>query len=215
MSATNLYGPIVTVTQVEQGVAAGIEKWIDAYLGEMERIEGYEPDTIERPRGVISVSEFAKWPEDQLPLILILSPGTESVKKREDGRHEATWLIGVQTIVRDLDQESSRQLAGAYAGAIRAAVVQHKRLKSAAYPEGFGSAVEWVGESYTDIAFNETRTLATARVILSVTVEDVVRRTAGPRIVPPDPSSDPGQWPALVPPVKINVHSEPLDEVFA
>lgn len=215
MSDTNRYGRIVSGHMVEMAVKAALEYWIDDYLGEMERLEGYKPGAIERPRGVVTASEFAKMPEDQVPCILVISSDAANTKKHQQGKYEATWAVGVAPIVSDVDEIETRQLAQTYAAACRAALVQHGGLRSLLHPTGFGCHLQWVGEGYTDKAFNTTRTLETARAIFAVTVEDVVTQEAGPREPTGKPSEDPGPWPALVPPVHVVVDPQKLDsEVF-
>lgn len=200
MSATNVYGVSIAASQVEKLIVGSLEDWLPYYLGERERLDGYAAGDLPAPMGYVRASEFAKWPEDSLPVVLVMVAGTAKVRKRDDGKHEAEWTVGVAPIVKDLSQGDSRDLATSYAAAIRDAIVQHKRLKSTAHPAGMEGSVEWRGDDYTDLAFDSTRTLGTARVIFSVTVDNVVSATAGPRELPTEPPSvDPGPWPPMAP----------------
>lgn len=198
MSATNVYGALVSAGQVERRIIGSLEDWLPFYLGEMERLDGYDPGSLPVPVGYVRASEFAKWPEDALPVMLVMAAATSKVRKGQDGQHEAEWTVGVAPIVKDQSQGDSRDLATTYAAAVRGAVVQHKRLKSKAHPDGIEGSVEWLGEAYTDLAFDSTRTLGTARVIFSVTLDNVVSAAAGPRELPSTPPSiDPGDWPGV------------------
>lgn len=207
MSNTNIYGPLVSAKQVEKPIIGALKDWLPYYLGEMERLDGYPPGALVVPEGYVTASEFAKWPEDSLPVVLVMAANTSRVKKRGDGDHEAEWTVGIAPIVKDQSALESRDLANTYAAAIRGAVVQHKRLKSTEYPDGIEGSVEWLGEAYTDLAFDTTRTLGTSRAIFSVTLENVVSAEAGPRELPtPPPSTDPGDWPPMAPGYpKVNV----------
>jgi hypothetical protein len=208
MSEANLYGRIVTPNQVEQAMAACVGEWINDYLGELERIEGYDVGVLARPKGTITASEFAKWPEDQVPLILVLSSGLGGAPRRArgNGSYEAGWTVAVCAIVSDITEEATRRLAGAYAGAIRAAVMQHKMLTSSLYPDGFASFLTWRDEKYGDIPFADTRTLDSCRVVFNVGVENVVTEQAGPR----EPSAAPGEDPGPLPTVKeVDITVEP------
>lgn len=199
VSDSNIYEAIVTPTMVERAVKATLADYISDYLGELERVEGYAVDQIARPAGIITSSEFAKWDGDQLPLILIVSPGLDGkpVKRTGDGAHEAAWSVTVAAIVSDVDEIETRRLMGAYAGAIRAALVQHKALRSTLHPQGFAQFVAWTDESYSDIPFADTRALDSCRVVFSVGVESVVTQMAGPRAPSSTPGVDPGDWPAV------------------
>lgn len=194
----NLFGQIVTPGMVERAVAASISEWIDTYLAEIERLEQYDPGVIQRPLDVINASEFEKWPEDQIPVVLVMNTGLAgNPVRRTEGRWDASWLIGVSPVVSDTDHASSRALAMAYIAALRVGLMQHRKLRSSMYPNGFSTAVRWRGEDYTDLQFGATRTLGTAHCILEVLVENVMTDQGGPRSVLPNPTADPGNWPPI------------------
>lgn len=214
MSDANLYGPIITGGLVERGVRDFLveprgtfnRSWLDAYLGEIERVEGYDPGSIERPKGVVTSAEFEKWPEDQLPVILVISPGIgPDPIRRGDSAYEATWTVAVAPIVSDQGDVETRRLALAYAAAVRSAMLQHKSLG------GFASNLVWRGEGYNDLPFDDARTLGAGRVIFDVTVADVVREQAGPVEPPADPTVDPGPWPDATA-VDTTAHPIPITE---
>lgn len=199
MSASNIYGEIWSKQAVEKRLIASIDDWITYYLGEQERIDGWEANAIERPRGVIRMTDLAKWPEDQIPLIVV-SCGTALPAKHENGRWQATFPMTVGIIVSDLSRESSRDLADSYAAAVRGAVLQHKRLKSVAYPEGIDGSVEWSAESDNPLATSDSSTLAASAVSFAVTINNAVTTAAGPRTIPTEPPDvDPGDWPVVKP----------------
>lgn len=194
--APNLFKQIVTPGMVERAMAAAVELWIDTYLGQIERIEGYDPGQIERPRGVITRSEFDKWPEEQIPLIVVMTSGLAGKPERHaQGNYHASWAVGVASIVSDIDQENTRQLSLAYAAAVRSLVLQHKMLKSATWPDGFANGTSWEDETYSDMPSLKERSISAARVIFSVGVDDVVTEYAGPREPLSPAAVDPGNWP--------------------
>lgn len=196
------FGKIISAKAVEQAVAASLNIWISDYLGELERVEGYTPNAIQRPRGVITSSEFSKWPEDQIPVVVILNLGLAGKPERHaDGKYDASWLVGIAAIVSDRDHSSTRDLGFTYLTAIRAAILQHKMLKSDLHPDGFANFSMWHDETYGDIAFNESRTLGAGRCIFEIGVEDVMTEFAGPRVPYDDPTLEPADWPAAQEPV--------------
>lgn len=198
MSASNRYGQIVTPGMVERAFVATLELWMDDYLGELERVEGYDVGEVVRPAGIITASQFAKWPEDQLPLIMVIAPGTTGKPERHaQGRYNVAWAVTAAAIVSDIDELEARRLAGAYAGAMRAAILQHKMLKSPLHPEGFAQFLSWKGEGYGDLGFEDARTLDSCRVEFAVGVEDVTTEHAGPRTPSGSPGTDPGPLPIL------------------
>lgn len=199
MSNTNVFGPIVAGPHVELAVVESMKLWMDEYLYEIERdpVLGYHPGQIERPRGIVTSSQFEKWPEDQLPVILVLCAGLAGPPslRAPDGTYDAVWRVGIATVVSDTDQISTRLLSGAYAAAVRLALLQHAMLKSDLYPAGFSHFIDWEGEDYTDVPFQESRTMMAGQIILNVGVENVARKQAGPRTPSNTPSTDPGDWP--------------------
>lgn len=199
MSEANIFERIVTPDDVEQAVVATLNLWMDDYLGEMERLKGYTANEVARPAGIITASEFAKWQEDQLPLIMVVSPGLDGppIRRKGGGSYEAAWSVTVAAIVADVDLGLTRRLMSVYAGAIRASILQHKMLRSSLYPDGFASFLAWKDESYSDIPFADTRALDSVRVGFSVGVEDVTTEQAGPREPSGKPATDPGDWPPV------------------
>lgn len=196
MSNANLYGRIVSPTAVEHAVVASLQIWLDSAIGELERIDGYPCNTIERPHGIVTSSQFEKWPEDQIPVVLVINTGLAGPPaRRADGIYDAAWLVGCAPVVSDVDHAGSRDLALTYTAAIRMALLQHAQLKSGLNPTGFAHYVDWRGEDYTDMPFLNTRSLAAGRVIFEVGVESAVNQQAGPRTPPLDPCVDPGPWP--------------------
>lgn len=198
MSETNQYGQIISRTAVEKAVVASLDIWLDDALGELERVDGYDPGSIQRPLGIVTRSQFEKWPEDQIPVVMVINTGlAKPPVPRAQGVYDAAWLVGVVPIVSDIGEDGTRDLAGTYGAAIRMALSQHSMLKSSAYPNGFAQYANWVGEDYTDMPFLATRSLDSARIIFEVGVDSVVTKQAGPRVAPTDPSADPGPWPAV------------------
>ncbi len=208
MSETNLFGRIVSRTAVERAVIASLNIWLDSALGELERIDDWPLNSIKRPMGIVTRSQFAKWPEDQLPVILVICAGLAGTPvEHAGGRYDASWLVGVAPIVSDVDEDSTRDLAGAYGAAVRTAVLQHSMLKSPINPDGFSSSIDWVGEDDTDIPFLASRSLASTRVVFQVSVETAVTKQAGPRTPPETPWVDPGEWPEIT---HVEIDVEPV-----
>lgn len=174
--------------------------WLSTAIGEIERAEGLPPNSVQRPRGVVTSSDFEKWPEDQLPVILVISPGLVRPPERKGrGGLTLTWGVGLAGLVGDTTPESSRRLGQVYAAAISLAINTHKSLG------GFASHTEQLDERYDDIDFGDGRTLGAGRCVFEVSVEDARPTVSGltnplPEPDPdnpggPDTGTDPGPWP--------------------
>lgn len=211
MSATvpNVFGPIVTLRTVEQGVADFLTVWFLDCLDEVERREGYTPGEIERPRGVAFASEFDKWPEDQIPCLLVLSSGLAGPPERlGDGSYSTVWQVAIAPIVKDIDEDSVRRLVSAYTAAARLAVMQHKGL------EGLGRVVRWRDETYDAGPLERRRTHAAGRFVFDLEMDETVSENGpttpqnpplDPDNPPGAPSDDPGPWPDVKLPADVGV----------
>lgn len=199
MSAANQYGKLIGPQDVEKAIVASLNLWIDGALGEAERLYGYPPNAIQRPLGIIRRSEWAKWPEDQVPVIVVINAGLSGQPiRRAQGTYDAVWRVGVSPIVSDQNTDDTRDLAEAYTVAVRLALLQHKKLISPAYPDGLpGAFTLWVDEQYHDVPELAVRSLDSGRVVIDVGVEGVITEMGGPRTPPTVPATDPGPWPTV------------------
>jgi hypothetical protein len=209
-TATNVFGPIVTLRTVEQGVASFLRLWFLDYLDEIERREGYAPGQIERPRSIPIHSDLSKWSEEQVPCLLVLSSGLAGPPERlGDGSYTTTWQIAVGAVVKDTDEDATRRLSSAYIAAVRLAVMQHQGL------EGLGRVLRWRDETYDDTPPERRRTHAVGRFVFDVQIDNTLRDSgplfpSNPPIVPGDPppanpSPDPGPWPDVQLPALVGV----------
>lgn len=201
MSTANRFGRIVSPGMVERAVVATLNVWMDDCLGELERLEGYAPGSIERPRGIVTRSEFERRQEDQVPLLVVINTGVNGKPERRGGGvYRLAWAVGVVAIVSDTDEDATRDLASAYTTAVRVALLQHAKLKSGSFPDGLADDLDLLDEQYNDIPFLSTRNLASGRVTVEIGVDSAVSMLAGPTVPSGHPSTDPGPWPSAVQP---------------
>lgn len=189
----NVYGQIITGTDVRSAVRSTIEKWIEAYLAEIGAQHGRERDDLPPFRSYRATPRgFQHWPEDQVPACIIVSPGpaSNSIEKHRN-LYGAEWPIGVGVLCSSLDQDSTNELVELYVGALRALLIQNASLG------GFASDTHWIDEDYTELTFDESRTLAGGTVNIGVRVDAVLDSSAGLVVPPLDPISDPGPVPVV------------------
>lgn len=208
-TATNVFGPIVTLRMVEQGIASFLRVWFLDYLDEIERREGYAPGEVERPRGIPIASDFQKWPEDQVPCLLVLSAGLAGPPQRQgDGSYTTDWQVAIAPVVKDIDEDETRRLASTYTAAVRLAVMQHQGL------EGLGRVLRWRDEVYDTGPLERRRTHAVGRFVFDVQMDKTLvefgpvvpaNPPIDPDLPPPDPTPDPGPWPDVHLPADVGV----------
>ena len=190
----NLFGRILTGEQVEDAVVATLQLWMETYLAEVERQTSRPLRSLPLPRSYQVAQEFMKWPEEIIPAVVVVSPGTDGDPvMRGDGRYEATWTVGVAIVVAAATRNDTHSLAMAYSAAVRAALTQRPSLG------GFAAGTTWGGESYDDLPSEDARSLQAGYQIFNVTVEDVMNARGGPPAAVPavDPYVDPGDWPEV------------------
>lgn len=187
------YGSIVVGSQVEAAVLATLRLWMPHYLAEIAR-QLAMPQAPPNPRSYRVWSDQTRWPEDQTPAVIVVSPGLASsdplTRRASAGAYTATWVVSAGCVVSASDQTHTRRLSGIYAAALRAALVQHPSL------DGVALATVWTGESYVHEAASG-RTTALGIADFEVQIADVVDPQAGPLTPPATPGTLP-TWPQLV-----------------
>lgn len=181
-------GRLVSGRDVELAALAMLKRWTPTYLAEAERQTGRDPKALPRMRSWTTTNEFEKWPEDQLPSVLLISPGlAEPPSPDGRGYYRAKFSLGLAVIVSANTADSTAALAKLYCAVLRACMVQHQSL------EGFASGVDWMDETYDDLPSEDGRTLGAGQLIFAVEVEAIARRWNGPAFPsePPDDDADP------------------------
>lgn len=157
--------------RVEQAVVDRLRERMSAYT----RAVLAQTDTEDEPRtapdlkGVVTVSEFAKWPQDKLPCAIVASAGTTGdTTKDAAGFYSATYSVVVAVVVGSGSEDKARELAQIYGAAVRGCLLQQRSL---------GGAVEvstWEGESFDDGDVEDRRTVFIANNVFGVELRDIV-----------------------------------------
>lgn len=196
MSADNIFGPLVDRDLVETTLIAFLQLWMDTYLAEIERIKVIDVRSLPRPRSYVQANRFQRWTEEQLPALIVVSPGlSEPPKKDGSGLYRAKWNIGIGMTVGAGEEEANRALIGYYMAAIRMLMVHKPSIG------GFGLGIEWTDERYNDTPEDFRRSTASGQLLFKLEVNAVVQAYQGPATADPppvDPIPDPGNWPEVV-----------------
>ena len=182
----SLYGRLIAGVDVEQAFKARVDDRLDDYLNEVERQHGLAVGFLERPRAYVGDERFV---EDQLPAIVVKSPGTADLPAA-DGRGRYAVRFELELEVHVAAAEPPGALAKLYALALRALAVQQ--------PSPLFMGVDWVNERYRRAELVGGRTYYIGTVGLEVQVPDVTDRHAGPPDEPgwpEDGGPDSPEWP--------------------
>lgn len=190
----DIFGPIFVAVNLEQAVIDTLKSWLRLYINEVQLQVGVT-GSIPMPRTYTTRRRFDKFPEDQLPTCVVVSPGLDSDPKKEgDGSYRAKWVIHVGMVVSTSDMVQTNLVAKIYGAAMRAAIIQHASLG------GIVCGMEWYDESYDDLPDDDvTRSLGATTLSFRVEVEEVVNWNKGPDGVflpdPADPDTPPNAQP--------------------
>jgi hypothetical protein len=196
------FGTIKTPDEVEQAMLNHLHTWLPTYLAEIERQKGITAGSLQAPRSYVTRNEFTKWPEDQLPALVVVNFGTAGDPKREGGgEYRVPWTLGVGAVLGARDKPFTHRLTRLYGSAIVAAILQHQSLGE------YAESTHWDQMSFNDINERQGRTLASIQSIYTVSVRETINALEGPiqPVVPP--TTDPGDWPE-VEEVQITIQEE-------
>lgn len=190
---TSLFGPFIDPEEIEQAAKTTLVAWIPTYLREIERVKELDQGALSNPRSYVTISEAEPdWKaEDQLPVVLLLSPGTEGVPQRQgDGGYSASWALAVGVVASARDQEATRRLVRMYGLAVRTILVQKGSL-------GIRAKTHWQGERHSDLNPESSRTIAIHISEFLVEIDDVANAFGGPSAPAPDLDPDSPEWPEI------------------
>jgi len=189
-----------------------LKAWMPVYIQELELQLGRERGKVPVPRSWMIAGELEQLRENQLPGILVRSPGIANLPTHNgEGGYTAAWQLDLTGLISALDQDSTRAVAKLYGAAMRGIIVQKPSVND------FAINTVWTGESYNDLPSPDgERNLTLVTVNCNMIVEDVVNRMGGPRTYPspdpPQPATQPGsQWPEFET-VEVDVELEGVNQ---
>lgn len=200
-----VFGPLVIGTDVEQAALNTLQTWAPEYIPWVARKVGRDPSTLPLPRSWVTSVDTDRWPEEQLPSVMLVSTGLTDEPQR-DGRgvYTAHFAIGLAVVVSARDRAETDELAKIYTAALRAILLQHQSLG------GIADAVEWVDERYDVLPERNRRQLAAGQVVFRIQVPNVISGKNGPRVVRQDPIPP---YPNSVTVVAAEADIEPTEEL--
>lgn len=196
MTASPVFGRIVIASDVETALVDTLQAWLPTYLAELERRTGRDPGAVPMVKSWRRSNRFYRFPQDQLPAAIVISPGTTGQPERRGaGTIDAWWRIGIAIVCSANTPEATNELAKLYAAAVRTAVLQQPSLAGdPADPHPFAAKVLFVGEVTDDVPAEYLEVGCTAQVEFDVLVEGIADTTAGPAAPTVDTPDD---WPTV------------------
>lgn len=202
MTATNLFGPSVGRGHVRQWILEGLRLYMPDMLREAERSQGYPVGQALAPRSFPVAPDLRKFPEAQIPAVVIGLPGIAADPHRgAKGVYSANWLMALTALVHGPTFEDTEALGDVYGLALTLLMVKQAG-GFAATPGYAGPAlnvegVTWLDLSYDDLPWARSRTLVAATLTVRVDIRGVVQ-TGGLSAPTADPTVDPGAYPEVL-----------------
>jgi hypothetical protein len=190
-SINSIFGPIFDGSVLTRSVLATLKAWFPVYIKEIEIQRGWTPGLIPPPRTYVERWRFDTYPDEQLPIVVVVSPGmADAPTATGDGIMSAWWMCGVGVIAAANTEDNSERLAKVYGAAARAIIEQKSYLDDTWEYSG----TQVVTETYEDVPdIEQSRTMRSVHVICRIMVDNIMTKGAGPyNLDPPDPDTQPG-----------------------
>lgn len=188
---SDVFGNIFIETELETAIMDQFALWMPTYIQEIELQLNRQRGQIPPPKQYTTRNEFTSFPEDRMPMCVVVSPGIDNEPKAEaDGIYSAEFLVGVGFAASAKNADASGLMAKIYGAAGRKILLDRPSIG------GVAQGVEWVDHNNDELVTEDERTVRASYDIFRVRVWDVVTRFSGP-IAPADPVVQPGSnWPS-------------------
>jgi hypothetical protein len=186
--STSIFERMFVATDLERGMAETLALWYPTYTEEL-RLQRGMPNALALPRSITNRDDVLKYPEDQLPAIIVASTGLAPFDPMEegDGTIRAWWELGIGIVASAATEKDTELVTKMHGTIVRTIMLQQGTATRVC------SGIRWIDESYDDIAVEEQeRSLGASVLSFYVLIDDVVNRWAGPTEPPGTPGA---QWP--------------------
>lgn len=191
MSATYVRTPragrIFTAATLEEAALDQLRRLLSAYGDEVAGQHGMEFPTA--PRSYTAAAQLDKWVEDQLPAVVVVSPGTSGRWEMRDGCYSAVFGLVVGVYVSASTQKATHDLVRLWPAAVRACLAQTPSLG------GLVTRLEPLAERYDERPAQDRRTLGMGSVAFEARVNEIVNANAGALQAKTPPDDTP--WPLV------------------
>lgn len=203
MNDDAIFGPIVEGSDVKEAVKATLKKWMPTYLALIERHAERNPKSMKVPTTYVLTDDanLNKKVEDQLPAVVVMTPGNGERRPKRDGRdlYSAGFRVSISVIATARDQPSTTALAERYRKAVELMLLHQGSLG------GFAEASIFVGWRTDDMDSSSDRTIAAGTNVFEVLVKGIAKHGAGLK----EPLEEPYEEAELPTITEVDVEIEP------
>lgn len=195
---SDIFGQIKIADDLDQAVISTLSAWFPTYIRELEIQANIPNGSIQQPKSFLTADKVDRSSADQLPSIVVVSPGLSGKKPMQegDGTFRVFFSVGVGIFVSANNRANTMRLVRIFTAIVRTIMLQKQDLN------GYAAGTTWLDESYDDdFNFTDKQTISQGQVVFEITVDSVVSRFGGPAVYgqtdpAPDPVTQPGSdWP--------------------
>lgn len=179
---SSVFGPIGHPGELEDAVKERLRLWMPTYV---KRFAEYSGNKLVAPKSYSTANEAVKFPERQLPAIVVVSAGQiGEAEQFGDGKMSADFSVGVFIAVQGKDDGSTRAIGMSYWWPILASLMQHRKVAENAV------VLKQTGSEWTEIPVEQRRTRAGVEHAFSVRLENFLNVGEGPSVPIPDETDE-------------------------
>lgn len=182
-----VFGQLDYAGELEDAVLQHLKDWMPTNVKEIAR---QHSNTLAKPKSYTVVSQYARWPENALPAIVVESGGMNGEPEESGERFlSGTFVVEVAAVVQGPDAVTTRKLAQHYGLAVIASMLQHRKLSDRIW------VAKMTGAGFAGQDVEQRRTRVMVAAVFDVTFEKFLNTGEGPRA--PEPDVIPEDWPAV------------------
>lgn len=183
MSDDAVFGPFFTSATLREKLLKHLkDDWQETYLAMAERVTGREPRSLPKFKGWETPYDLTKWPETQLPALLVVVRDSPVSPVREgDGSYRVKRLAEITCVCDANTEQNARDLASLYATGTAMAMVQAPSVG------GIAENSRWVTVGTRVLAIEENRSIAAEGNVFEIEIANVLNARAGMAEPPADP----------------------------
>lgn len=187
----SIYGNILDKGMVESAFLATYKKWFQTYSTRLEHIHDMRPKTIKQPNIWATSNSLDASKGENLPKLVVISPGLVGEPQLDGKQYSATWLVGCGVATSSETEEEAGLMVGIYAAVVRKIPIDNMNLDDTI--PGI-AAIRWVDEQYPDLPIDHPINLyKAAEVWFQIDINDVSSKWMGPDSPDTDPDTTFGQ----------------------
>lgn len=187
---SDVFGRMLSASQIEEAVVASMRKWYPTYLKEQEAQMGLPKSTFPIPENYSDRNKFDMEAPESLPKIVVIAPGTVGApRKNGNGTYSAVWRLGIGIAIGAETEVEANRLVKAFGAAARGLMMQSSELGALGAKD-----IIWTDELYEDLPIpNAVQLVKAASLYFNIDFYDVVTRGQGP-VVPDQPPYTVGEF---------------------